>query len=96
MQATIVQKYEVPDEIAMFLAAVTQQYGPQLCHLLVRRIGGEAARSELEILTEPLRKLVFAQPQAKAWLSDALNSEDFPSLKVGVSEKRMWLQKIIR
>ena len=80
----------------MFVAAVTQQYGPQLCHLLVRNVGGEAARSELDILAEPLKKLIFAQPQAKLWLSNALSSEDFPSQKVGASDKRVWLQKIIR
>ena len=83
------------EDVTMFVAAVTQQYGPQLCHLLVRRIGGEAARSELDILSEPLKKLIFAQPQAKMWLSNALSSEDFPSQKVGPSEKRMWLQKIM-
>ena len=84
------------EDVAMFVAAVTQQYGPQLCHLLVRNIGGEAARSELEILAEPLKKLIFAQPQAKMWLSNALSSEDFPSQKVGPSEKRVWLQKIFK
>ena len=80
----------------MFVAAVIQQYGPQLCHILVRNIGGEAARSELELLAEPLKKLVSAQSQAKIWLSNALSSDDFPSQKVGSTEKRVWLQKIIR
>ncbi|KAF6223554.1 hypothetical protein HO133_000397 [Letharia lupina] len=93
--ATFVQNFEVSEEVAMFAAAVTQQYGPQLCHLLVRNIGGEAARSELDVLAEPLKKLIFAQPQAKMWLSNALSSEDFPSQKVGSTEKRIWLQKII-
>lgn len=80
----------------MFVGAVTQRYGPQLCHILVRNIGGEAARSELDVLAEPLKKLVFAQPQAKVWLSNALSSEDFPSQKVGSTEKRVWLQKILK
>lgn len=80
----------------MFVAAVTQQYGPPLCQILVRNIGGEAARSELDVLAEPLKKLIFAQPQAKMWLSNALSSEDFPSQKVGTTEKRVWLQKILK
>lgn len=80
----------------MFVAAVAQQYGPPLCHILVRNIGGEAARSELDFLAEPLKKLIFAQPQAKLWLSNALSSEDFPSQKVGTTEKRVWLQKILK
>ncbi|CAD6563862.1 MAG: hypothetical protein ASARMPREDX12_000112 [Alectoria sarmentosa] len=94
--ATFVQNYEVSGDVAMFVGAVTQRYGPQLCHILVRNIGGEAARSELDVLAEPLKKLVFAQPQAKVWLSNALSSEDFPSQKVGSTEKRVWLQKILR
>lgn len=93
--ATFVQQYEVSGDVAMFVAAVTQQYGPQLCHLLVRSIGGEAARSELDFLADPLKKLIFAQPQAKVWLSNALSSEDFPSQKVGSTEKRVWLHKVI-
>lgn len=93
--ATFVQKYEVSGDVAMFVGAVTQQYGPQLCYILVRSVAGEAARSELEVLAEPLKKLIFAQPQAKMWLSNALSSEDFPSQKVGLTEKRVWLQKII-
>ena len=84
------------EDVAMFVAAVTQQYGPQLSYLLVRNIAGEAARSEMDTLAEPLKKLIFAQPQAKTWLSNALDSEDFPSQKVGPSEKRVWLQKMIR
>lgn len=80
----------------MFVVAVTQQYGPQLSYVLVRNIGGEAARSELDALAEPLKKLIFAQPQAKTWLSNALSSKDFPSQKVGSTEKRMWLQKIVK
>lgn len=80
----------------MFVGAVTQQYGQQLCYILVRSIGGGAARSELDVLAEPLKRLIFAQPQAKMWLSNALSSEDFPSQKVGSTEKRVWLQKIIK
>ena len=79
----------------MFAAAVIQQYGPQVCHILVQKFGGEAARSELDALAEPLKKMIFAQPHAKVWLSDALSSEDFPSQKVDMSERRLWLQRII-
>lgn len=72
-----------------------KEYGPQLCHALIRNIGGEAARSELDILSLPLKKLVFAQPQAKQWLSDALGSTSFVSDKVDSTGKRLWLQKIM-
>lgn len=73
-----------------------QQYGPLLCRILVRQISGEAARSEMNMLAEPLKKLVFHQPRAKQWLSEALDSDSFPSTKVGPTEKRVWLQKIMQ
>ena len=74
---------------------VMQQYGSQVCDVLVRQIGGEAQRSELEILAEPLKKLVFSQPMAKQWLTTALESSTFPSTKVSLEERRFWLQKVM-
>lgn len=96
LQASIVQKHELPSpDLQAKLTIVLHEYGPQLGHILVRSIAGEAARSELDVLAEPLKKLVFAQPRAKAWLQDALTSATFPSAKVGEGEKRVWLQRIM-
>ncbi len=72
------------------------RYGPLVCQVLVHKIAGEASRSELDVLAEPLRKIIFYQQSAKAWLSDALNSDTFPSQKVNQMEKRIWLIKIMR
>ena len=80
----------------MSIEAAMKQYGPRLCHILVRQIGGEAARSELDVFAEPLKRLIFAQPQAIQWLAGALDNDDFPSKKAGPTEKRMWLQKIMK
>lgn len=73
-----------------------RQYGPGLSLALIVNIGGEAARSELDILAEPLKKMVKSQARAKGWLDDALGSEVFPSKIVTPAEKRIWLQKIIK
>ena len=80
----------------MSIEVAMKQYGPRLCHILVRQIGGEAARSELDVFAEPLKRLVVAQLHAKQWLASALDSDGFPSKKVGPTEKRMWLQKIMK
>ncbi|KAI4213709.1 MAG: hypothetical protein LQ351_003675 [Letrouitia transgressa] len=77
-------------------AAFFWEYGPRFCHALIQEIGGEASRSELDTLAEPLKKMVFAQVSAKAWLSNALLSNDFPSQKIGDNEKRLWLEKIMK
>ena len=72
------------------------EYGPRLSHALVQNIGGDAARSELDTLAEPLKKLITAQPEAKMWLSDALDNSAFPSQNVDSADKTVWLQKIMK
>ncbi len=90
------QKYDVSETVETMTRNVMDQYGPKLSQALVQNLGGEAARSELDTLAEPLKRLVSAQPKAKTWLSDALFSDAFPSQIVGPPDKRMWLQKIVK
>lgn len=73
-----------------------QEYGPQLSHAVIMAVGGQALRSDLDTLAEPLKALVTCQPKAKTWLADALSSETFPSKIIGPTEKRIWLQKILK
>ena len=75
---------------------VTDVYGPRLAQTLIWDIGGGALRSELDVLAEPLKKMVISQPKTKVWLSDALFSDDFPNKTLDMKSKRMFLQKIIR
>jgi hypothetical protein len=91
-----VQKHDVSETVGMMTRNAMDEYGPKLSQALVRNIGGEAARSELDTLADPLKKLISAQPKAKAWLSDALFSDTFPSQNVGPVDKRMWIQKIMK
>lgn len=70
--------------------------GLMLCESLVRNIGGNALRSELDKLSEPLKKLVVRYAPAKGWLEAALNHEHFPSSIVTSQQKAFFLKKIIR
>lgn len=69
--------------------------GPLLTQTLVQNIGGNAARSELEKVSDPLKKLVTNQPRAQAWLEQALFDPSFPSTQVTREDKVMFLKKII-
>ncbi|KAL8794878.1 MAG: hypothetical protein Q9195_002590 [Heterodermia aff. obscurata] len=93
--AAFVQRHELANDVGEKVYIAMQVYGPQLCHILIRNISGEAERSELDMLSLPLKKLVFAEPRAKVWLSDALQSEFFISDKVDSTARRLWLQKIM-
>jgi hypothetical protein len=78
------------------MSAAMEHLGPLVARSLVRNVGGEAMRSELDKLSEPLKKLVVQQVRAQRWLEVALMAADFPSDKVGPEEKRAFLKKIIK
>ncbi|UKZ78094.1 hypothetical protein TrVFT333_005828 [Trichoderma virens FT-333] len=69
--------------------------GPLLSQSLARNIGGNALRSELDRLCEPLRKLVSRYPMAKDWLQSGLDHPSFPSEKVSAEQKSLFVKKII-
>jgi hypothetical protein len=67
-----------------------------LAQALIYNIGGHAARSELDKLSEPVKKLVVRQVHSKAWLQAALLDLNFPSDKVSEKDKQIFLQKIMK
>ncbi|KAJ3499642.1 hypothetical protein NLG97_g173 [Lecanicillium saksenae] len=69
--------------------------GPLLCQSLARNIGGNASRSELDKLSEPLKKLINRYPKAKEWLEVGLNHPSFPSTKVSQAEKGLFVKKVV-
>lgn len=74
---------------------ILQQLGPLLAQALVYNIGGNAARSELDKLSDPIKKLVVRQVRSKSWFEAALFGNTFPSDKVTTRDKNVFLQKII-
>ncbi|GJN75094.1 hypothetical protein PLICBS_009190 [Purpureocillium lilacinum] len=69
--------------------------GPLLAQSLARNFGGNASRSELDKLSEPLKKLVSRHAGAKDWLQTALNDGSFPSSKVSAEQKSAFVKKVI-
>jgi hypothetical protein len=62
----------------------------------MQAIGGGAMRSELDNISEPLKRMIFNHSHAKRWLQEALLSygDDFPSPKVSSVEKNRFLNKL--
>lgn len=73
-----------------------EHLGPLLTRSLVQNIGGNASRSELDKLSDPLKKLVVQHPRAKQWLEAALMDPSFPSTKVSAEDKSMFAKKIVK
>jgi hypothetical protein len=72
-----------------------EHVGPALAKALIFNISGNAARSELDRVSEPLKKLVIRQIRSKQWLENALSNENFHVEKVSEEARRIFLQKII-
>lgn len=70
--------------------------GPLISQSIARNIGGNAARSELDRLSEPLKRLVSRHSLSRDWLLSALDDSSFPSTKVSMEEKSLFVKKVIR
>ncbi|KAL8985229.1 MAG: hypothetical protein Q9205_001008 [Flavoplaca limonia] len=62
---------------------------------IIKNIGGDAIRSELENWASPLRQMVSTQIRSKQWIKEALFSNSFPSYKVGDTEKKQFLEQVM-
>ncbi|KAF3796946.1 Importin beta-like protein [Colletotrichum gloeosporioides] len=72
------------------------QLGPMIAQSIVQNIGGNASRSELDRLGEPLKRMVSNQVKARAWLEQALFDPSFPGQHISSEEKAVFLKKIIK
>lgn len=76
------------------LDSALQYLGPILSRNLIFSICGNAARSELDKLSVPVRKLTTCHVNAKKWFEAALLDHNFPSDKVDLREKKIFLEKV--
>lgn len=72
------------------------EMGPPVTLSIIRNIGGNASRSELDKLVEPLKKLASLHPLAQSWMQAALFHPSFPSRNVSETDKLTFLRKVIR
>ncbi|KAI1282285.1 armadillo-type protein [Xylaria sp. FL0933] len=92
--AFITAKSDDPNVQATLNDAMSH-FGPQLSQSLMQSIGGRASRSDLDKLSEPLKKLVFQHVHAPKWLEAALNDASFPSDKVSSEDKALFVKKLV-
>lgn len=83
-------------EIQAGFSNAFEHLGPLLARSLVQNLGSNASRSELDKLSDPLKKLVTQHPRAKDWLESALLDPSFPSTLVSEAERIMFLKKVVK
>lgn len=59
-------------------------------------MSGMASRSELDKLSDALKKLVTQHPRAKEWLEFALADPEIPTTMASQEDKDMFLKKVMR
>ncbi|KAI6778247.1 Importin beta-like protein [Emericellopsis cladophorae] len=69
--------------------------GPLVSESLMRNFGGNASRSELDKLSEPLKKLITWYPAAPGWLESALEQVSFPGSRLNPREKTIFVKKLV-
>lgn len=86
----------LPEPLQASTKQIIEQLGPFLAQALIYNVSGNAARSELDKIADPLKKLIVSQVRAKSWLETALFDNNGQESKAGESEKKFFLQKIIK
>ncbi|KAI5849456.1 armadillo-type protein [Morchella snyderi] len=89
--ATFVSLADQPPPVQAAIDGVVAMCGTALAEKLVWGVGGGAARSEVDSLAEPLKRLVARQVKAKTWLSTALSRDGFPSPNLTDKSKTRFL-----
>lgn len=95
-QNTFISLDSLSSEIQSSLNSAIQILGPLLTKALVFSVGGNAARSELDKLSGPIKKLTTCQVNAKQWFGAALTDPNFPSKRVDSKDKALFLEKIMK
>ena len=78
------------------LDGALEHIGPLIADAVVYNISGSAARSELDKVCDPLKKLVVRSPSAMTWLQNSLFSASFGSELIKDNEKSIFLQKLMK
>jgi len=94
MWTTLMAITHLVSDAQAHLDQLCQSIGPLLAPSVINQIGGNAARSELDFLAEPLMKMIFREPMAKKWIEAALFSVAFPSSRASETDKRKFLAQL--
>ncbi|KAH7038000.1 armadillo-type protein [Microdochium trichocladiopsis] len=93
--ATLIVAKSADPNTQAALSSALNHVGPVLCQALMQNVGGNAARSELDKLCDPIKKLITASVHARQWLESALADPAFPSDKVSAKEKELFVKKLV-
>lgn len=96
LQSQFVSLSNLSPPLQTSIDEILAHFGPLLAEALVYNITGNAARSELDKVSDPLKKLVVRQVKSKSWLENALFRNDPQGGALKEGDKRAFLQRIIR
>lgn len=75
--------------------AIVAHFGPSLCDAIIWQITGDAMRSELDHISDTVKKLVTTQPKTREWLAAAMSRPEFPSNRVDAADKDEFMSRLL-
>lgn len=89
------QSASISPEIQSRIDQVNAVYGPKVVLVLTFQIGGQAQRSDLDFLCEPLKAMSLHQGQLRNWMVQALEDPRFPAANVDGAAKGRFLSQFM-
>ncbi|KAK3715372.1 member of the karyopherin-beta [Vermiconidia calcicola] len=89
------QTAAISEDAQQRINQVMSSYGQQLVYSLLHQIRGQAQRSELDYVCEPLKALLLHQSGTQTWLQSALADERFAIPRVTMNDRAMFLRQIM-
>src|ERR1700753_1666826 len=71
-QTTFLSFVSQPQPLQQHLDDIVLHLGQSLATALISQVGGTAMRSDIEFLSEPIKKLYGRHPRAKTWFEHSL------------------------
>jgi hypothetical protein len=96
LQSSFLSLAQLTEDLQRSVDIALEQLGPMIADAFIYNISGNAARSELDKVCDPLKKFVTRHLSSKSWLENALFSENFTSYRVSEGDKRVFLQKLMK
>lgn len=91
------QTSTISNEVRERIKEIMSAYGPKFTCSIISQIGGNALRSDLEFICEPLKALLLHQPGVQGWLQQAILGETFPAVdaNVGQQQRNLFFRQVI-
>lgn len=89
------QTAPISQDVQQQMNQIMEMYGPRFVACLMRQIGGQAQRSDLDFLCEPLKALLLHQRNVQKWLQEGIASDSLQNPNVSSDDRQKFLRQLV-